>query len=282
MIRQEGYNPSIFGYLTGISVLGSSDNVISNNTMTGWRGGIQIGSSIVLGRSIHNMVKYNVIENNMIGADLGAFLFGLIGKNTFYKNIIRNNTESGVSLWSGCQFLFYKNTITGNHWSGVEFLDYSCYNTFIANNISNNRLEGVSIYDSWDGIFQNKFYYNNFIDNFIYWDNRNVWDEKTNIWYKSEGLFKGIGNYWSDYTGSDGNGDGFGDTPYNVPGGSNKDRFPFMKPVNIDDVVVFDLVRDLAKLTVTMPLVKSTSSSPLLRFLERFPLLNLFIQYICL
>ncbi|MCU4139918.1 MAG: Outer membrane protein assembly factor BamB [Methanophagales archaeon] len=37
-----------------------------------------------------------------------------------------------------------------------------------------------------------------------------------------------MGNYWDDYTGSDANGDGIGDTPYSID--SDKDYYPLMRP----------------------------------------------------
>jgi len=56
------------------------------------------------------------------------------------------------------------------------------------------------------------------------------------------------GNYWSDYNGTDDNGDGIGDTPYIIDA-DNQDKYPLMKPyvlvgdVNKDAVVN---IKDLA------------------------------------
>jgi len=48
----------------------------------------------------------------------------------------------------------------------------------------------------------------------------------TNVW--DNGYSSG-GNYWSDYTGQDSDGDGVGDTPY-VIDAENKDNYPFINP----------------------------------------------------
>ena len=67
----------------------------------------------------------------------------------------------------------------------------------------------------------NEIFHNNFMDNYyqavIYDNSVNAWDNGCE------------GNYWSDYNGTDSNGDCIGDTPY-VIDADNMDSYPLMNP----------------------------------------------------
>ena len=69
----------------------------------------------------------------------------------------------------------------------------------------------------------NLIFNNNFIDNRAQVGN----EDSTNMWDDGK-----VGNYWSDYHGTDANGDGIGDTPYEM-NSKNTDRYPLIKPSNI-------------------------------------------------
>lgn len=101
--------------------------------------------------------------------------------------------------------------------SGILLDNYSSNNTISGNNITNNG-DGIYLWYSSN----NFVYHNNFINNteqaFSY-GSVNVWDDG----------YPSGGNYWSDYTGVDADGDGIGDTPYIIDE-YNRDRYPLMNP----------------------------------------------------
>jgi len=83
----------------------------------------------------------------------------------------------------------------------------------------------------------NKIFHNNFINNTVHAiimeaSYGNVWDNGCE------------GNYWSDYNGTDSNGDGIGDTPY-VIDSNNQDNYPLMNrfwnPADINHDLKVDL-----------------------------------------
>ncbi len=65
-------------------------------------------------------------------------------------------------------------------------------------------------------------YLNNFINNTI-----QVYDDSENRWDNGS-----VGNYWSDYNGTDSNGDSIGDTPYHILGVDNSDSYPLIRPIS--------------------------------------------------
>jgi len=95
-------------------------------------------------------------------------------------------------------------------------------NKFINNNIIDNR-NGINLQSECNN---NQVYHNNFFNNEAhqavdYSENNNQWDDG----------YPSGGNYWDDYTGVDGDGDGIGDAPYTIPGYFIiQDLYPLMNP----------------------------------------------------
>jgi len=101
--------------------------------------------------------------------------------------------------------------------SGVEIS--SDFNIIVDCDIIENK-NGIVIDSSSKN---NVLYHNNFMDN-----DQNALD--TGFFNQWDNGYPSGGNYWDDYTGSDSDLDGIGDTPYYIPGGSNEDKYPLMKP----------------------------------------------------
>jgi parallel beta-helix repeat protein len=143
-----------------------------------------------------------------------------ITRNTIYDNfqgiLLKQSTEDTKIV---------DNKISDNGWNGIT-LKPGCIGIHIfENNIADNFYAGIGITEASN----NYIYHNNFKSN-----RHQAYDDAANIW--DDGYPSG-GNYWSDYTGSDSDGDGIGDIPYIILDGMNTDDYPLMAPYTDGDTI---------------------------------------------
>ena len=192
----------------GLYLQETTMNTIKENTISiNNKNGIQLRDDCY-----HNMIEKNTIHTN--GLDGIICVLDDISQNTIKKNTIYSNGWNGISLLLGENNAIIENEIKLNLLNGIHLFN-SDQNIISKNTIMENKEKGIFI--SWDESTGNKIYYNNII-------NDNAHDEGNNQW-DNGGLG---GNYWSYYSGSDENNDGFGDTPYTIPGSNNQDEYPIM------------------------------------------------------
>ncbi len=205
---------------SGISVSGSC--TVINNLTSGNSQGISI------------MGSNNTVSNNTctLSGRYGIYLFNATG-NTVNDNVISNNTESsGYALYlaDNADNNLVSGNISDSNTYGIR-VKAADSNTIINNTFSNNTT-GIEIATKPVG---NVFYLNNFINNGTQanegynGNTENFWNSPTEISYTYKGTqySSQLGNYWSDYVGSDENGDGIGDSPYATIASYN-DNYPLM------------------------------------------------------
>jgi len=224
----------------GIELYSSSNNSIIGNNITNNGNGIYLrysSNNSVVGNNITNngngiyissSSNNSISGNNIINNGEGLFLFSSSGSSIVGNNITANRWQ-GIALWWSSSNNISDNSITNNNDQGISLTVYSNYNKICRNNIINNTYGIHAKAGGWElgrpmSSSNNTVYHNNFINNQIQALNEEL---STNVW---DNGYPSGGNYWSDYTGLDANGDGIGDTTY-VIDANNTDRYPLMSPL---------------------------------------------------
>ena len=215
----------------GIQFYGSK-SIINSNIVTGLSyGGIEVGGFFneVYGNTVTGGYKItsgisssgngNIIANNtVINCNSGLVIYSSDSSNNFfYSNRIISNVN-GIVVQGGNNNTFYANDLLNNSIGAkIGYLEPPETNATLHHNNFEGSVQQVSTSTSRTyipGVWSEPFYPTGFFDN------------------------GKEGNYWSDYTGADSDGDGIGDTPY-VIDANRRDDYPLILPFDIYSTPVF-------------------------------------------
>ncbi len=209
----------------GILLKGCKACSILNSTASGNKEGIALWNC-----------TFAEIRNNSVDHSYYAILLSGSDNNTVVDNVLAENSRSeivkafgiGISLQENSSHNIVARNIAKKSFNGLELTRGCRYNVIYSNNATDNT-HGIRV----DKNYNNLIYHNNFIRNTI-----SAYDNSThNFWNAT------IGNFYSDYRGTDENGDGIGDQPYPIPKGDTEamDARPLIKPCSTASLNINEL-----------------------------------------
>jgi parallel beta-helix repeat protein len=212
-------------YHDGVFMFSSDGNQIIENSFLNnvWQ-----AVAVSLVSSSNNTAYRNTISTS-IGADSLAphsgFMLSMSSRNVICENVMYGAYEASngmLLLHSSSDNNISRNVIDA-HYNGIYLKNGTEGNLITENKISNNHY-GLLLLITSPGTLTNSFYRNNIVNNTIQmYDLHHGYP----LSYWDDGF---EGNYWSDYTGTDSDGDGIGDTPHYTPDG-RQDSHPLIAPL---------------------------------------------------
>ena len=184
----------------GIAILDANAKISSCRVLSSYYG-------IFVNAEDATIEKSTIKENSFIG------IWALESDGIVIKECIIEGNNDGILLQETNYGSIEECTIFSNSYAGIrmeqslENIIYSC--------VMEGNIYGIYSHSS----YANTIFFNDFIknENHAYDDGQNSYDNGS------------IGNYWDDYTGTDENRDGIGDTPYYIEGNGNIDEYPLIR-----------------------------------------------------
>jgi parallel beta-helix repeat protein len=207
----------------GIYLENSTNGRIINNLVTNFANGLYViaGSSNL------------IVSGNNISYNSDGIYWEDSGNLTITQNHCSSNFFKGIYILNSDDGTISGNNCSGNGNHGIQ-LHFSINHTLTDNICNENTWTGLRLENALDNTLENNTSNENEIgiltagslDNFIQW---NIFENNTLLNGASDGLPSIWDyNYWSDYTGSDADSDGIGDTSYFLNG--DIDHLPLMFP----------------------------------------------------
>jgi len=217
----------------GIWLSYSGNNILRNNRLEGniynlgfsidylWQAIQDIDTSnTVNGKPIYYLMNQNNLTVDPSSCPQIGFLGIVNSTNILVKDLESSDNGEGILL-AFMNNSKVENVSVSRNFCGI-LLVASYYNSIVRNTIVNNdqgiRVWGDTGSNDGDRSSNNTFSHNNCINNSIQvypFAGINIWDNGCE------------GNYWSNYAGTDANGDGIGDTAHIIDA-NNTDGYPLM------------------------------------------------------
>ena len=197
----------------------SKNSIVTDNILT---------DNELRGIFIKSCTNISATANEITSSSAGIALY-YSSQCEITHNIVNDN-DDGIRI-KNADF----NTIGYNDFSfnddGIYIFENSLYNIIVGNTIQENTYHSIHIDRILSASNYNRIYHNNFIQGST---SQFASDDCITLWNNYTHAIKG-GNYWSDFDEPsegawDNNSDTIIDTPYNITGGTNQDRYPLQLP----------------------------------------------------